>query len=444
MNTVFPQLSHGMQGNIFQSVLPPTSPSSASSDSLKRKRYLDDLDILEQSNKRCKTAPPTPPLAAVFTRGRSASPVSSHATLLPLPVSPLMGQPLSLATPKTPSATLAQAQLAEPVQIKKASPVLSVPTVIPVGSSPSTVKLPSFKYLTQNDRYSTTGSLYAMDYPDTCVNDDDWRLHLEVWIERNFPEMFHKLKNFLRYDKPGFELLNDAIFLTELKEQLEKVKRVPCFNSKISKKMVTKKVNPYYKSFSDHSGSGDNKPTMTRWTQSSPIAPQPVLVTEPKSPLENNYVYSVQTPMSSPISTTTQQISPSSKRWSGHHKLNEQVVLKTNDFIHTQNHKGPNHSYTIHHHHQNKRKCISCGSDQSPCWRPSWSTSAGQLCNSCGLRYKKTGARCISKSCCRIPAKGEWATMKARGKKTFTKEDGSVVQAYACLNCNGEVEVKDK
>ncbi|KAK9345700.1 hypothetical protein V1522DRAFT_106624 [Lipomyces starkeyi] len=41
------------------------------------------------------------------------------------------------------------------------------------------------------------------------------------------------------------------------------------------------------------------------------------------------------------------------------------------------------------------RRCISCGSDQSPCWRPSWSIEAGQLCNSCGLRYKKTGARML-------------------------------------------------
>ncbi|KAK9473964.1 uncharacterized protein V1510DRAFT_313068 [Dipodascopsis tothii] len=77
------------------------------------------------------------------------------------------------------------------------------------------------------------------------------------------------------------------------------------------------------------------------------------------------------------------------------------------------------------------RRCISCGSDQSPCWRPSWSVEAGQLCNSCGLRYKKTGARCLSSSCGRIPAKGEWMTMKS------TQSAGR----YTCLYCGGGVAV---
>ncbi|KAK9370156.1 hypothetical protein V1509DRAFT_327490 [Lipomyces kononenkoae] len=77
------------------------------------------------------------------------------------------------------------------------------------------------------------------------------------------------------------------------------------------------------------------------------------------------------------------------------------------------------------------RRCISCGSDQSPCWRPSWSIEAGQLCNSCGLRYKKTGARCLSASCGRIPAKGEWVTMRST----------QVAGRYTCLYCGGGVAV---
>ncbi|KAK9382047.1 uncharacterized protein V2V93DRAFT_378986 [Kockiozyma suomiensis] len=85
---------------------------------------------------------------------------------------------------------------------------------------------------------------------------------------------------------------------------------------------------------------------------------------------------------------------------------------------------------TLHSNHSG-RKCISCGSDQSPCWRPSWSVDAGQLCNSCGLRYKKTGARCLSSSCGRIPAKGEWVTMRS------TQSAGR----YSCLYCGGGVAV---
>lgn len=88
---------------------------------------------------------------------------------------------------------------------------------------------------------------------------------------------------------------------------------------------------------------------------------------------------------------------------------------------------------------QQRRRCISCGSDQSPCWRPSWSSTAGQLCNSCGLRYKKTGARCINSQCGRIPAKGEWATMKNRAVKD---SQGKVI--YSCLNCGGQVGVGER
>lgn len=85
-----------------------------------------------------------------------------------------------------------------------------------------------------------------------------------------------------------------------------------------------------------------------------------------------------------------------------------------------------------------KRRCISCHSDQSPCWRPSWNVLAGQLCNSCGLRYKKTSARCLNSVCGRVPAKGEWLSIKnsaVRNEKTGKME-------YKCFYCGGEVEVK--
>lgn len=91
-----------------------------------------------------------------------------------------------------------------------------------------------------------------------------------------------------------------------------------------------------------------------------------------------------------------------------------------------------------HHHNHNPRICISCGSDQSPCWRPSWSIKEGQLCNSCGLRYKKTSARCLNSNCKKIPAKGDWSLMQSKGKLTF--EDG--VEGYSCLECAWRVEVK--
>lgn len=90
------------------------------------------------------------------------------------------------------------------------------------------------------------------------------------------------------------------------------------------------------------------------------------------------------------------------------------------------------------HAQTGNRVCISCGLDQLPCWRPSWSAKEGQLCNSCGLRYKKTAARCLNNECRKIPAKGEWSLMQMKGMTKF--EDGG--EAYGCLDCKGKVEVK--
>lgn len=84
------------------------------------------------------------------------------------------------------------------------------------------------------------------------------------------------------------------------------------------------------------------------------------------------------------------------------------------------------------------RVCILCGLDQLPCWRPSWLIKEGQLCNLCGLRYKKTLARCLNMQCKKIPAKGEWLLMQGKGKVQF--EDG--IEGYSCLECGWRVEVK--
>lgn len=80
-----------------------------------------------------------------------------------------------------------------------------------------------------------------------------------------------------------------------------------------------------------------------------------------------------------------------------------------------------------------KRTCLLCGSSQSPCWRPSWSLTDGQLCNLCGLRYKKTNARCVNALCLRIPAKGEFNLIKT---KANNKEED-----YKCLRCGSGVEI---
>lgn len=98
-----------------------------------------------------------------------------------------------------------------------------------------------------------------------------------------------------------------------------------------------------------------------------------------------------------------------------------------------------------HHHFHSSKKCMSCSSTSSPCWRPSWAPEVGQLCNSCGLRYRKTKARCLNASCLKIPSKSEWSLMEKRGKVMLDTYDaqGNVNRelSYRCLDCDHEIEV---
>lgn len=94
---------------------------------------------------------------------------------------------------------------------------------------------------------------------------------------------------------------------------------------------------------------------------------------------------------------------------------------------------------------QTVRKCISCQSSDSPCWRPSWSPKKhDQLCNSCGLRYKKTHTRCLNESCKKIPTKGELNIMKSHGMVTDVVSGYDELHTgYRCLFCNSVTETRD-
>ncbi|CCH61668.1 hypothetical protein TBLA_0F01250 [Henningerozyma blattae CBS 6284] len=82
------------------------------------------------------------------------------------------------------------------------------------------------------------------------------------------------------------------------------------------------------------------------------------------------------------------------------------------------------------------RQCLSCRSTDSPCWRPSWSgLKTQQLCNSCGLRYKKTKTRCLNNDCRKIPTKSELIIMKNNGQVQETTNN-TTITGYTCLFCN--------
>ena len=99
-----------------------------------------------------------------------------------------------------------------------------------------------------------------------------------------------------------------------------------------------------------------------------------------------------------------------------------------------------NHNNTNHHH--TVRVCLSCKSSDSPCWRPSWSKrKQDQLCNSCGLRYKKTHTRCLNENCKKIPTKGELNVMKSNGlERDYVADVGEYRVGYRCLFCNSITE----
>ncbi|KAL6947011.1 hypothetical protein ACO0QE_001869 [Hanseniaspora vineae] len=96
------------------------------------------------------------------------------------------------------------------------------------------------------------------------------------------------------------------------------------------------------------------------------------------------------------------------------------------------------------------RTCISCGSIDSPCWRPSWSYNKHeQLCNSCGLRFKKTSTRCLNSECKKIPSKGELSIMKSNGYVQQVVTDPSTQKSVLqrgleCLFCGGVTETVQK
>ncbi|KAF8936180.1 hypothetical protein EDD21DRAFT_350454 [Dissophora ornata] len=56
------------------------------------------------------------------------------------------------------------------------------------------------------------------------------------------------------------------------------------------------------------------------------------------------------------------------------------------------------------------KRCEACGTTETPCWRPGY-TSHSALCNSCGLRYKKSNVFCPKIGCKYIPLKTEYAAM---------------------------------
>ncbi|KAF9949851.1 DNA-binding transcription repressor [Mortierella alpina] len=79
------------------------------------------------------------------------------------------------------------------------------------------------------------------------------------------------------------------------------------------------------------------------------------------------------------------------------------------------------------------KECEACKQKETPCWRPGY-TPGGSLCNSCGLRYKKSGVFCPKEGCKYIPLKTEYAAMEEE-RMAMNKEH------LKCRKCHGRVEL---
>ncbi|KAI5967771.1 ASH1 [Candida theae] len=389
------------------------------------KRTLEEE--IETSNKRPRTAPPSPPS-------------NIHSKVV-------IG---NVIRPKLPPTSLRSKSLSPNKQIVN----LLSPASSPIAS-PEKLKLPGINAL--SPVHNVPSSTVSSEFFDTCT-DKSWRSELLDKIMKD-SKTYHLTKyNYLNNDcKPNFTSKLSSKISLKPTVTIDKKIDFP-FESNYTYLngafMQDVQNFPQYLKLANKPKSPFSKPTETPRTLSTSAFTQPRTPTHQTEKLPSIHalpsvgqsfrshtfhpVSQEQVRTSSPLDTHKFVFqSPKSTR-----SDLPQTPTKThhphNHHHHHHHHHNHNHSHNHHHHQTNTRACISCGSQDSPCWRPSWSIKEGQLCNSCGLRYKKTSARCLNDACRKVPAKGEWALMQSKGKVSF--EDGT--DGYSCLDCGWKIEVK--
>ncbi|KAF6045656.1 GATA zinc finger family protein [Candida parapsilosis] len=382
------------------------------------KRSLEDEIVT--SNKRPKTAPPSPP-----------SNVHSKPVI-----------ETTIARPKLPPSSLRSKSLSPNKQqfVNLLSPSNS-PSSSPLRS-PENLKLPGIRALSQNN--DTPCSTVSSEFFDTC-SDKSWRSELLDKIMKE-SKTYHLTKyNYLNSNcKPNFT--------SKLSSKISLQTNIPTSDKKINFPfesnytyldgafMTDVKNFPHYLKLAHETKSLNSPPTETPRTLQTSVFSQPKTPTPQVNKLPSFYTLPSVGPS---LTSHTTLIHSSSSLDHLHGKSASSPTTNTTHKFIIQSPKSsrsdlPKTPPRTHHHQTITRACISCGSQDSPCWRPSWSIKEGQLCNSCGLRYKKTAARCLNDACRKVPAKGEWALMQSKGKVTF--EDGT--EGYSCLDCGWKVEVK--
>ena len=183
------------------------------------------------------------------------------------------------------------------------------------------------------------------------------------------------------------------------------------------KRLNSSPTRQFVMKLDNYSRNGSNTPRSNSLIRSAPVTP-------PQESTSKYHKFNLE----SPPKTPTSAVHTTGTTISGGHKYKSKLVT-------------PRRRSNGSPHHLHIRKCVSCQSSDSPCWRPSWSGKKhDQLCNSCGLRFKKTHTRCLNDTCKKIPTKSELTIMKSNGIITESMSDGAIVEGYRCLFCNNITE----
>lgn len=288
----------------------------------------------------------------------------------------------------------------------------------------------------------------CMLYPDTAPR-TTWRPQMYAWMKKNYPQKLREISQ--ASVAPLHPLSSDPSHHYDTTSPPRRAGSVGSAGSSAvsgSHRRLSHENKPYSRPQNDdhHDPSMILTASSSSATSASSSSSSYSSTTQEHNAQNYSYSHTQSTsayanPANLPFTTSAKLPSPpQSPELSPNSRQDHKTTPSNNNHHHHHpHHQNSNYTFSVKmgsnsYHH--RRRCISCGSDQSPCWRPSWSPSAGQLCNSCGLRYKKTGARCTSPSCGRIPAKGEWVMMKRNATAT-----GQDPPEYHCLSCGGHVAV---
>lgn len=377
----------------------------------------DDAPYSLRTNKRCKTAPPSP------VEWTQISPLTSPVTS-------------SYCTPQNKS-----------LNFKSPALVTKSPEVLP--------PLRHLKLL-PNPHVQE----YSYKYPDTCVNTSLWKQNLVTWCKQSDYTQYQNILSEVSYYAPksrnhthGLNVLAEAAKISSIVSSPDEFYELS--NSSNAKTViVTPPTSPgkvFTSMLSRTMVEAVKQKRVTKHKKSNSFKARKLKkMLDNRIPLTHEQQFESQKtvfranigPTTPPASKADLSICPDSVQSSPTFVpvlSNNKVIADKIEVSEDETDQDTNHLSSPKGSPQRRnsqRYCVSCHCTDSPCWRPSWSgNKQHQLCNSCGLRYKKTRTRCTNSQCRKIPSKGEVALMKSNGLATFTKPDGSKVYGMACLFC---------